>query len=225
MRNTCVLHMVIWAGLLTVVGMGCLDFLKIGPGLPPTEMMAPWYIPGHPHESFELNVSPDECTDYFCTVKFYNDVGYPIFPEKFNIKSDDRAYAIYKKGNNTYIIASYYFRNEKILMKEISLLKRDIKNKGKVYRLIDNFSVELVPNSPDYTTIQLNVTKFETPNEIGYIFVYHRPFLNTRKDAFLVYYAARKNTDDQKRLLADLHLLIGKSYYMANQKGKVTGIV
>jgi len=184
-------------------------------------MMAPWYIPGlHPsgEENFAL------VGNVFSPVKFYNDKQYSLFPPEFGRKASDKAYAVYEKNESTYMIASYYFENEKIGVEEAEILKHRLKKIGKIVDSKENFSVKLLPNDAEYSNITLNITRFETVDEIGYIFIYHRPFLDVREEAFFVYYGARKDSKDIEKILEDLRLLIRESYYMSSKKGKVTGI-
>lgn len=207
--------------LMILISVGCIDILKVGPGLPKADMMAPWYIPGL-HPSGEENFAV--VGNGFSPVKFYNDKQYPLFSPEFGRKASDQAYAVYEKNESIYIVASYYFENEKRGVEEVETLVHRLKKVGKIIDSTENFSVKLLPNDAEYSNITLNITRFETADEIGYIFIYHRPFLDAREEAFFVYYGAKKDSKDVEKTWDDLPLLIRESYYMSNKEGEVTGM-
>ncbi|AKB19009.1 hypothetical protein [Methanosarcina sp. WWM596] len=179
-----------------------LDFIQIGPGLPPSKSMPKWYIPG----AWQGNAH--SCTSSFPTISPYCKVG------KF---SDGR------------FISVWYFDAESEFLKGEDTLYRYLEENGDVFQQELNISTELqdeierreVENFPNFTFF--NSTGYESPETSGYFLVYKRPFLKGREDYFIAYYGILGTINLTEETPA-LKKLIAESYYMSNEEGKVDGL-
>jgi len=179
-----------------------LDLIKIGPGLPPSESMPKWYIPGswQKHEQ--------SCTS--------------LFPE---ISS----YCHKRNFSGGKFINVWYFDDESKFLKGEDLLYRHLEENGNIFHRELNISTELqdeierreVENFPNFTFF--NSTGYESPETSGYFLVYKRPFLKGREDYFIAYYGILGTTNLTEETPA-LKKLIAESYYMSNKEGKVDGL-
>jgi len=186
-----------------------LDFVAIGPGLPPPKVMPDWYIPKYDHwqgnrnsciSSFPNNISP------YCNVGKFSDenvINVWYFDDESNfLTGEDVLYHYLKENGNL-------SRQEINISAEIhEVYKRE---------MAENTSWEpLVPHL-------LNITEYTSHETSGYFIVYEKPFLKTREDYFIVYYGTMdiQNFTEEKPLLKKL---IVESYYMANEYGKVDGL-
>lgn len=173
-----------------------LDSLRIGPGLPPLELMPKWYIPdaskghGQTCETLFPKISP------YCNVA--------------NISGG--------KFMNV-----WYFDNENEFLKGEATLYRYLNENGNVFQQELKIRTGIQEEIKVIETINFNATRYESPETSGYFLVYERPFLETREDYFIVYYGIRgmTNLTDETPALKEL---IAKSYYMGNEKGKVDNL-
>jgi len=197
--------------LVFIIGIWVLlDFVAIGPGLPPPKLMPDWYIPGADFNwdrnknscfsSFPNNISP------YCNVGKFSDENFInvwYFDDESNfLTGEDVLYHYLKENGN-------------LSQQEINI-STEIQE---VYKreMAKNTSWEpLVPHL-------LNITEYTSHETSGYFIVYEKPFLKTREDYFIVYYGTmdKQNFTEEKPLLKKL---IVESYYMANEYGKVDGL-
>jgi hypothetical protein len=176
-----------------------LDFIRIGPGLPPSESMPKWYIPG----AWQGNIQ--SCTSSFPKISPYCNAGN------------------YSEGK---FINVWYFDDESKFLKGEDTLYLYLEENGNVFHQELNISAELqeeierreVENSCNITSF--NATGYESPETSGYFLVYKRPFLETREDYFIVYYGIMGLTNLTEET-PELKKLIAESYYMSNEEGKV----
>lgn len=196
--------LIFFIGILTL-----LDFVAIGPGLPPSKVMPNWYIPG----ADDWQGNRNSCFSSFPnTISPYCNVG------KF---SDEN------------FINVWYFDDESGFFKGKDTLYRYLNKKGNVFEQELNISTELqkkikrdeAENSwcPTFGSRSFNATGYESSETSGYFLVYERPFLETREDYFIVYYGfmGTENLTEQTPALKEL---IAESYYMGNEKGKVDSL-
>ncbi len=128
-----------------------LDFIRIGPGLPPSESMPKWYIPGAWQGNEQV------CTSLFPKISPYCKVGR------------------YSDGR---FISVWYFDDESEFLKGEDTLYRDLEENGNVFQQELNISTELqekierreVENFPNLTSF--NATGYESPETSGYFLVY-----------------------------------------------------
>lgn len=176
-----------------------LDFIRIGPGLPPSESMPKWYIPG----AWQGN--EQGCTSLFPEISPYCKVGR------------------YSDGR---FISVWYFDDESEFLEGEDTLYRDLEENGNVFQQELNISTELqeeierreVENFPNLTSF--NSTGYEGPETSGYFLVYERPFLKGREDYFIVYYGIMGTTNLTEEA-PTLKILMAESYYMSNEEGRV----
>ncbi|AAM04009.1 MULTISPECIES: hypothetical protein [Methanosarcina] len=179
-----------------------LDLIKIGPGLPPSESMPKWYIPG----AWQGNV--ESCTSSFPKISPYCKVG------------------VFSGGK---FISVWYFDDESKFLNGEEMLYLHLEENGNVFHQELNISTELheeierreVENFPNITSF--NSTRYESPNTSGYFIVYERPFLKGREDYFIAYYGIMGTTNLSEETPA-LKKLIAESFYMSNEEGKVDGL-
>lgn len=179
------------------------DFIQIGPGLPPSEAMPKWYIPG----AWQGNVQ--SCT--------------PSFPKNSPYCNAGN----YSEGK---FINVWYFDDESKFLKGEDTLYLYLEENGNVFHQELNISAELqekigrreVENFPNLTSF--NATGYESPETSGYFLVYERPFLKGREDYFIAYYGIMGTTNLTEETPA-LKKLIARSYYMSNEEGKVEGLM
>lgn len=179
-----------------------LDLIKIGPGLPPSEGMPKWYIPG----AWQGNV--ENCTSSFPEISPY-----------CNARN-------YSGGK---LINVWYFDDESEFLKGEYMLYSHLEENGSMFHQELNISTELqeeierreVENFPNLTSF--NSTGYESSETSGYFLVYERPFLKGREDYFIVYYGTMGTTNLTEEAPA-LKKMIAESYYMSNEEGKVDGL-
>lgn len=184
-----------------------LDTLSIGPGLPPSESMPKWYIPG------AWQKSEKGCTSLFPKISSYCDMG-NFSGEKF--------------------ISVWYFDGESEFLKGEDTLYQYLNSNGSVSQQKLNISTELQERikredansswGPTVDSHSFNATEYESPETSGYFLVYERPFLETREDYFIVYYGIMGLTNLTEET-PELKKLIAESYYMSNEEGKVDGLM
>lgn len=183
-----------------------LDFIRIGPGLPPSEAMPGWYIPG----AWKENVQ--NCTLPFPKISPYCKIG---------------------NFSGGRFISVWYFEDESEFLKAEDVLYLYLEENGNLSQQEINISTELqeiierreAKNSwgPTFGPHSFNTTRYESPETSGYFLVYKRPFLKEREDYFIAYYGIRGMTNLTEETPA-LRKLIAKSYYMSNEEGKVDGL-
>lgn len=183
-----------------------LNFIKIGPGLPPSEAMPKWYIPG----AWQKN--EQGCTSLFPEISSYCDM------ENFS------------EGK---FISVWYFDDESEFLKGENTLYRYLEENGNMFQQELNISTELqeeikrseANNSwdPAFGSYSFNSTGYESSETSGYFLVYERPFLKEREDYFIVYYGIMSTTNLTEET-PELKKLIAESYYMSNEEGKVDGL-
>ncbi|MHC1757291.1 MAG: hypothetical protein AB9861_17990 [Methanosarcina sp.] len=183
-----------------------LDLIKIGPGLPPSEGMPGWYIPGA-WQGNELG-----CTSLFPKISPYCNAGN------------------YSGGK---FINVWYFDDESKFLKGENTLYEYLEENGNVYLQGLNISAELLEviekreaknsYSPVYGPYSFNATGYISPETSGYFLVYKNSFLKDREDYFIVYYGIRGMANLTEET-PELKKLIAESYYMANGEGKVDGL-
>ncbi len=184
-----------------------LDTLLIGSGLPRSESMPKWYIPG----AWRGNVQ--SCTSFFPQISPYCNLGK------------------YSEGK---FINVWYFDDESEFLKGEDTLYRCLNENGSVFQQKLNISTELqekikrdeANNSwgPIIGSHSFNATGYESPETSGYFLVYERPFLETREDYFIVYYGITGLTNFTEET-PELKRLIAESYYMSNEEGKVDSLM
>jgi hypothetical protein len=179
----------------------------IGSGLPPPKVMPGWYIPdaskGKEHA----------CTLPFSKVSPYCDM-VNVSGEKFMVV--------------------WYFDDESDFFKGEDALYRYLNENGNVFQQKLNISTELQEKikrdeannswSPTFGSHSFNATGYKSPEMSGYFLVYERPFLETREDYFIVYYGITGSTNLTEETSA-LKEFIAETYYMANEEGKVDGLM
>jgi len=199
---------VILVGLLIVlvffIGiLALLDFVAIGPGLPPPEIMSKWYIPG------DLRGNEQPCTSFFPEIAPYCNTA--------NVSGE-------------IFMNVWYFDDESGFLKGKDTLYRYLNKNGNVFEQELNISIELdairdEANGswlPIFGSQSINATRYESSETSGYFLVYERPFLESREDYFIVYYGTKEmNLTEQTPALKKL---IEESYYMSNKKGKVDSL-
>jgi len=183
-----------------------LDVISIGPGLPPSEGMPGWYIPG----AWQGN--EQGCTSLFPKISPYCNSGN------------------YSGGK---FINVWYFDDESKFLKGENTLYLYLEGNGYVFHQELNISAELqeviekreAENSwrPIYGPYSFNVTGYKSPETSGYFLVYEKSFLKEREDYFIVYYGIRGTTNLTEET-PELKKLIAESYYMANVEGKVDSL-
>lgn len=179
-----------------------LNFIKIGPGLPPSEAMPKWYIPG----AWQKN--EQGCTSLFPEISSYCDM------ENFS------------EGK---FISVWYFDDESEFLKGENTLYLYLEENGNMFQQELNISTELqeeikrreVENFPNLTSF--NSTGYESSETSGYFLVYESPFLKGREDYFIVYYGIMGTTNLTEET-PELKKLIAESYYMSNEEGRVDGL-
>ena len=173
-----------------------LDSIRIGPGLPPPEIMSKWYIPG----DFRGNEQP--CSSLFPEIAPYCNAANVSGGKFINV---------------------WYFDNESGFLKGENTLYRYLNENGNVSLQELNIVTEIIEENKTVETSDLNATRYKSPETSGYFLVYERPFLESREDYFIVYYGIRGMTNLTEETPA-LKELIAKSYYMSNKKGKVNSL-
>ena len=183
-----------------------LDFITIGPGLPPSESMPDWYVP----ES--ITDSKQECA--------------PLFPKISKYCSH---------GNYTRrtMLAVWYFDDDKKFLQSEDELTQYLEKHGQISTVeldiskeIDEEIRRLESGNGWQSTLgqkNFNVTKYENEITSGYFLVYKRPFLESRDDYFIVYYGTRGSVNLSEQTPV-LKRLISRSYYMSNEDGTVEGL-
>jgi hypothetical protein len=137
-----------------------LNFIKIGPGLPPSESMPKWYIPG----AWQKN--EQGCASLFPEISSYCDMGN------------------FSEGK---FISVWYFDDESEFLKGENILYRYLEENGNMFQQELNISTELqeeikrreVENFPNLTSF--NSTGYESSETSGYFLVYERPFFKERR--------------------------------------------
>lgn len=173
-----------------------LDFISIGPGLPPSESMPNWYIPGARQENEK------GCASYFPEISPNCNSG--------NFSGEK-------------LIIVWYFDDESKFSKGKDTLYHYLEERSNVSQQELNIRTGIQEEIKVIETINFNATRYESPETSGYFLVYERPFLETREDYFIVYYGIRGMTNLTEETPA-LEELIAKSYYMGNEKGKVDSL-
>jgi hypothetical protein len=181
-----------------------LDFVAIGPGLPPPEIMSKWYIPGN------LKGNEQPCTSFFPNITHYCNAANVSGKIFMNV---------------------WYFDSESEFLKGKDTLYRYLNKNGNVFEQELNISIETDDAKRDkandtwipiYVSQTINTTRYESSETSGYFLVYERPFLESREDYFIVYYGTKEmNLTEQTPALKKL---IEESYYMSNKKGKVDSL-
>lgn len=183
-----------------------LDFIRIGPGLPSSEGMSGWYIPG----AWQGNVH--DCTSLFPKISPYCNLG--KYPEgKFvNVwYFDDESEFL--KGENT--LYHYLEKNGNMFQQELNITKE-------LEEVIERREGEN-SWSPTYGPFSFNATGYEISKTSGYFLVYERPFLKGREDYFIAYYGINGTANLTEESPA-LKKMIAESYYMADVDGKVDNL-
>lgn len=193
-----ILALLIAGGLLVLFIF--LQFIVIGPGLPPSEGMAEWYIP----EGNRIM----ECTPYFPEISRYCSY--------INYTRSDF-------GDQYFLIASWYFNDAKKFKQAQERLYRYLKSSGQVSTVELNISEEMAKEiksrknrqawGPTYGSKTFYVTQYEGKNTSGYFLVYTKPFLSNRDDYFIVYYGTFESVVlyNQTSVLKNL---IAEEYYL-----------
>lgn len=183
-----------------------LDVISIGPGLPPSEGMPGWYIPGA-WQGNELG-----CTPLFPKISPYCNAGNYSERKFINV---------------------WYFDDESKFLKGENTLYEYLEENGNVSHQGLNISAELqkviekreAKNSwrPIYGPYSFNATGYMSPETSGYFLVYKHSFLKEREDYFIVYYGIRGMANLTEET-PEIKKLIAESYYMANGEGKVDSL-
>ncbi|KGK98505.1 hypothetical protein LI82_12490 [Methanococcoides methylutens] len=193
--------------IITAVGVWfILDFITIGPGLPPSEAMPDWYVPK------SITDSKQECT--------------PFFPKISK-------YCSYGNYTRRTMLVVWYFDDDKKFLQSENELNEYLSERGKVSTVQLDISEEIGEEikrleskntwRPTLGPKRFDATKYESEITSGYFLVYKKPFLESREDQFIVYYGTKGSVNLSEQTPA-LKKLIAKSYYMANEDGTVEGL-
>lgn len=222
-----VLIIVLLGGMYFFIGS-----LKIGPGLPPSEGMPMWYIPGYSTIPAENGIIVEDRTvgDHFMLIGDRKKACPPTFPSV----SQYCGYANYKQkeSNDLYLIVSWYFDDEKKFLQSEKDLYQYLEEHGRVSIVELDISEEISDEikrrenrsawGPTFGPKSFDVTKYESEITSGYFLVYKNPFIEGRDDYFIVYYGAMGSVDFSKQRPL-LEKLIATSYYL-NEHGEIGGL-
>jgi len=139
-----------------------LPFFKIGPGLPPPEVLLNWYL--------STGDMKEGCPPYFPSISHYC------------------GYANHTLIGDSYLVEAWYFDNEKEFLQGEKELYHYLEEHGRVSTVKMNISRELKKNGKKYSSKSFNATKYENETTSGYFLVYKKPFSQDRDDYFIVYY-------------------------------------
>lgn len=183
-----------------------LDFIAIGPGLPPSEAMPDWYVPK------SITDNKQECT--------------LLFPKISQFCS----YGNYTRRT---MLAVWYFDDDKKFLQSENELTQYLEEHGQVSTVQLDINEEIDEEvkrlesknawRPTFGQKKFDAAKYDSEITSGYFLVYKKPFLESRNDYFIVYYGTRGsvNLSEQTPVLKKL---IAKTYYMANENGTVEGL-
>jgi len=211
--------------VLIIVLLGGMCFFigsfKIGPGLPPPEGMAQWYVPGSGTrmENGTL-IEVWSVAEHF---ELINDRIIGESPSYFPEVSQYCGYANCRRigSNDQYLIAAWYFDDEKKFLQSERDLYQYLEKHGRVSTVELDITEEINGETKSGPK-RFDATKYESEITSGYFLVYKKPFLESRDDYFIVYYGAMGSVDlsKQRPLLKEL---IAESYYL-KESGTIGGL-
>jgi hypothetical protein len=137
----------------------------VGPGLPPSGMLAEWYLP----DSMQ-----DDDADYLS-----------LFP-------DLSPYAACGNYTRHAMMCTWYFEDQETFLRAENNLSRYLAGSGEVD--IVELDLTGVNTSYEISGSRIfNATRYRNETTSGYFLVYNRPFLADRDDCYIVYYGTRDN--------------------------------
>ena len=222
--------------VLLMVGGLCmwfiLDFVAIGPGLPPPAGMPEWYVPGcGTRMENETLIEVRSVAEHF---ELIDDRIIDESPSCFPAVSQYCGYANCRRtgSDDQYLIAAWYFDDEKKFLQSERDLYQYLEKHGRVSTVELDISEEISEEikrrenrsawGPTFGPKSFDATKYESEITSGFFLVYKKPFLEGRDDYFIVYYGAMGSVDFSKQRPL-LKKLIAASYYL-NESGTIGGL-
>lgn len=200
-----------------------LNFVAIGPGLPPPTGMPVWYVPGlgTRMENGTL-IEVRSVAEHF---ELIDDRIMDKSPSCFPAVSQYCGYANCKRtgSDDQYLIAAWYFDDEKKFLQSERDLYQYLENHGQVSTVELDINEEINEEikrrenrlawGPTFGPKSFDVTKYESEITSGFFLVYKIPFIEDRDDYFIVYYGAMGsvNLSNQTPFLKEL---IAEGYYL-----------
>lgn len=200
-----------------------LQFIAIGPGLPPSAGMPEWYLP-------DYDIKPENeviIKDYNVTEHFALD-GDRVMkcPSVFPLVSEYCGYANYVEtdSDNQYLIISWYFDDGRKFLQGQKVLNQYLEERGNVSSTKLDISDELkrLGKEQGFASKPFECTGYESDSTSGYFLVYQHPFMVEKDDYFIVYYGLVGSAVRPDRI-PFLKELVARSYYL-NEPGVVSGL-
>ena len=205
--------------VLLIVGGFCmcfiLDFVAIGPGLPPSAGMPEWYVPG-----CGSRMENGTLIEVRSVAEHFELIGDRIIDESpscFPAVSQYCGYANCRRtgSDDQYLIASWYFDDSKKFSRAEVDLYQYLEERGRVSTVELNISEDLkrLGKEREHTPEKFNVTGYESETTSGYFLVYKNPFGRNMDEFFIVYYGSMGSVDlpNQTPFLKEL---IADGYYL-----------
>ncbi|NOR60312.1 MAG: hypothetical protein GQ469_06760 [Methanosarcinales archaeon] len=192
-----------------------LDFVAIGPGLPPSAGMPEWYVPG-----CGSRMENGTLIEVRSVAEHFELIGDRIIDESpscFPAVSQYCGYANCRRtgSDDQYLIASWYFDDSKKFSRAEVDLYQYLEERGRVSTVELNISEDLkrLGKEREYTPDKFNVTGYESETTSGYFLVYKNPFGRNMDEFFIVYYGSMGSVDlpNQTPFLKEL---IADGYYL-----------
>ena len=209
--------------LLMVVGLCAwfaflfvLNFFAMGPGLPPPAGMPEWYVPGCGIQMTENGT----LIEVRSVAEHFELIGDRIIDESPSCFPAISQYCGYVNCRRTgsddqYLIAAWYFDDNKKFARAEEELYHYLKEHGEVYAVELNISEDLkrLGKEREHTPEKFNVTGYESETTSGYFLVYKNPFGRDMDEFFIVYYGSMGSVDlpNQTPFLKEL---IADGYYL-----------
>jgi hypothetical protein len=185
---------IIAAGLLVVTFI--LNFMMIGPGLPPS--INGWYFPPVP-EGYHLGntrMFTGTGADHFGMI---GEVSRSC-PDLFPAISQDCIYAEYERlypnmtsMGSRYIVVSYYFNRTATFKDGEHILYQELASSGKV--TTTDMAILQAGDDGQGREVLVPVTQFISNETSGYFIEYQRPLLSSREDYLIMYYGILGSRD------------------------------
>jgi hypothetical protein len=170
---------------IVYVAAAFLEFVAIGPGLPPSGMLAEWYLP----DSMQ-----DDDADYLS-----------LFP-------DLSPYAACGNYTRHAMMCTWYFEDQETFLRAENNLSRYLAGSGEVD--IVELDLTGINTSYEISGSRIfNATRYRNETTSGYFLVYDKPFFANRDDCYIVYYGTRNNaTLQDPRLEKMMARSLGRVY-------------